>query len=376
MPRHVETKVGREARRHRNRRNERYEGLLYKIIVMQRVLMTTVEQVAAATKACAARADKAVNQLDDIDLKIDDLVTAYDDSRQPSSSTKRFRVKMGAPRRIKTELGKLEAEMITCAGSLWTKKAAKVAAQRAREVRKERAAEAKRLARLNAKRRASRSAKKEAARRARAKKHDEAIRKAKVNALRAGDFTMPVQAKGYGNWEAWQPADRGDFACGFRLRSEADMGRQDDTGLNGIRLTYCRRDKWTSQYERIVAEGHWGDWGTTVHMCKEGTYITGFSPRVEGHQDGRGDDNMVTINLRAHCRDPRVAGSFKNVPQVVTGTAQTQYGTWRAYSQEKDGFFVWSMRASVEPQQGQGLGSNDDTALNGVDVSVTGWMLH
>ena len=89
----------------------------------------------------------------------------------------------------------------------------------------------------------------------------------------------------------------GSYVGGYSMRVEPPQGgKRDDTALNAVAL-YCY-DRAGNMVERIEPHpGFWGNWGGQDH-CPQGTYATAFALKVEPQQ-GRGDDtgaNSVKFN--------------------------------------------------------------------------------
>ena len=80
--------------------------------------------------------------------------------------------------------------------------------------------------------------------------------------------TIPQCAFQNGNFGQVASCPSGQFAYGYRLRSQAPQGNGDDTGLNDIEL-YCA-ERNSSSYTRIWSDYQtWGSFSSPV-FCSGG----------------------------------------------------------------------------------------------------------
>jgi len=147
-----------------------------------------------------------------------------------------------------------------------------------------------------------------------------------------------------GFWGDWGPKQycRQSIATGFKVRTEGQQGRGDDTALNSICL------KCASGEQICSRQGFWGDWHSSS-TCNKG--FSRADLRIEGHQ-GRGDDTAGNT-LRLKC------GSGWR----YANNAPDMWGDWWEEKGCKYGTKICGLKTRVEGRQGGG----DDTALNGVE---------
>lgn len=157
-----------------------------------------------------------------------------------------------------------------------------------------------------------------------------------------------------GNWGTWDSCARycpeGSFAYGLSLKSEASVGIDDDTALNGIKLNCNNRTSgaWTANVTSSI--GAWGSW-QAVAMCPSIDAPLSSGNMLLESSKGIGDDTSAN-RIQTTCTNGT----------VVTPAAQTNWGTWRGKVSCPVGTGVCGLRTRVEASQG----ADDDTALNGL----------
>jgi Vitelline membrane outer layer protein I (VOMI) len=169
------------------------------------------------------------------------------------------------------------------------------------------------------------------------------------------DITGVKNAPNATPWGGWSTAiycPAGSYVGGYSMRVEPNQGAGDDTALNAVAL-YCY-DRAGNMVERIVPHpGFWGNWGEGAN-CPKGTYAVAFKLKVEPGQ-GNGDDtgaNSVTFG----CSNST----------VIEASGGGQWGTWtRDWLTGPPNSAICGVRAKVEPEQGKG----DDTALNDLEFT-------
>jgi hypothetical protein len=143
----------------------------------------------------------------------------------------------------------------------------------------------------------------------------------------------------------------GSYVTGFSQRVEADQGDdddEDDTGLNAVAL-YCA-DKSESASQRLSAwEGMWGEWSEPQH-CPGGALAMEAQIKLEDPQGL--DDAQAATAVRFGCSDGTAL-------QAANDSAA---GAWRGpfACPAKSAFCGLSLW--YQPPQDDG----DDTALNGI----------
>jgi len=148
------------------------------------------------------------------------------------------------------------------------------------------------------------------------------------------------QVTSWGNWGSWAFCYPGDYVVGVTLRVESPQGRDDDTGLNAIRLR-CSSLNGKSTYNIQSKEGGWGDWGS-YGSCQG--LATGFELRSEPSQGG-GDD-VAASNFRLYCSGP------DRVHYV--GEANTrEWGSWTGLQKCPAGQAICGIVTQVEDPVGR-----------------------
>lgn len=88
------------------------------------------------------------------------------------------------------------------------------------------------------------------------------------------------------------------FACGAEVRFEKFQEEKDDSGMNGIRLTFCNTYDWDLQEVVAPEEGYWGEW-MGMKLCPQEQFITSMDLRVEPYQ-GKGFKDKGTDDTAAN----------------------------------------------------------------------------
>lgn len=171
------------------------------------------------------------------------------------------------------------------------------------------------------------------------------------------DITGVKNAPNATPWGGWSTAiycPAGSYVGGYSMRVEPNQGAGDDTALNAVAL-YCY-DRAGNMVERIVPHpGFWGNWGEGAN-CPKGSYAVAFKLKVEPGQRN-GDDtgaNSVTF------------GCSNSNSTVIEASGGGQWGAWTPnWVTGPPNSAICGVRAKVEGQLGRG----DDTALNDLEFS-------
>uniref|UniRef100_A0A6J0U633 Vitelline membrane outer layer protein 1 homolog n=1 Tax=Pogona vitticeps TaxID=103695 RepID=A0A6J0U633_9SAUR len=155
-----------------------------------------------------------------------------------------------------------------------------------------------------------------------------------------------------GAW-AWQEmCAPGTFVTGFSLKVEPYQGSlKDDTAVNGIRL-FCTRGGREQRLETNPVEsqsGPWGRWSEPL-WCSSGSYVQGFSLKAEQPRS-TAQDYMGVTNIRFACSDGQILEG--------DGLRWGQYEEWSPPC----GKGLCGIQTKVEPQRG---GLKDDSSVNDV----------
>ncbi len=168
------------------------------------------------------------------------------------------------------------------------------------------------------------------------------------------DITGVKNAPNATPWGGWSNAvycPRGTYVGGYSMRVEGNQGGGDDTALNAVAL-YCY-DRGGNMVQRIVPHpGNWGTWGEGAN-CAKGSYAKAFKLKVEPQQGG-GDDTGANS----------VVFSCSN-GAVIEASNGGQWGNWTNWLTGPPNSAICGVRAKVEPPQGSG----DDTALNDLEFT-------
>jgi len=155
----------------------------------------------------------------------------------------------------------------------------------------------------------------------------------------------------WGDWGVLGQCPLGEYAYGYRLRSQAPQGGGDNTALNDIEL-YCASPN-TSSYTRIwSAYLSSGSFSPGVFCNGTDNPLMGFDVRIEAPQ-GAGDDTAAN-DIDFYCYDGT----------MISAAVQTYWGSWTDIERCPPGQAVTGLLTRVEASQGAG----DDTALNGLRV--------
>jgi len=169
------------------------------------------------------------------------------------------------------------------------------------------------------------------------------------------DITGVRNAPNGGPWGGWSRAiycPAGSYVGGYSMRVEPSQGGGDDTALNAVAL-YCYNRAGT-MVERIVPDqGIWGSWREGAN-CSRGTYARAFSLKVEPGQ-GRGDDTAAN-SVKFSCSNGA----------VIEASGGGGWGSWTSSWVTGPGnSAICGVRAKFEGSQGGG----DDTALNDLEFT-------
>ncbi|MGI4840766.1 MAG: metallophosphoesterase [Janthinobacterium lividum] len=213
----------------------------------------------------------------------------------------------------------------------------------------------------------------------------------------------------WGTWRTEFRCPAGKVATGFVTRVEPDLGGNDDSALNGMRL-FC------SDISAAVAvpaqadadaDGYWGDWSPQYSECEPGAKIDGFGLVSENSAY----DNSALNAIRMHCSGPQQNESIRNLEGIwgsasamqlcpgsnnymvgfalritakgaadetaatnmqmickddskLTGVVPRELGTWRKAFTCPAGYAATGFKTRVE----RNLGTRDDSALNGLKL--------
>jgi hypothetical protein len=167
------------------------------------------------------------------------------------------------------------------------------------------------------------------------------------------DITGIKTAPNGGPWGGWSTAiycPAGSYVRGYSMRVEENQGRGDDTALNAVAL-YCY-NRAGIMVERIVPDqGIWGSWREGKN-CQNGTYATAFKLKVEGGQ-GNGDDTAAN-SVKFSCSNGA----------EIEASGGGAWGSWTTnWVTGWPNSAICGVRAKFEGNQGKG----DDTALNNLE---------
>ncbi len=162
-------------------------------------------------------------------------------------------------------------------------------------------------------------------------------------------------------WGAWSPivfCPPGSYVNGYSMRVEAPQGRGDDTALNAITL-YCYNRAGNMVGWIRPHPGIWGNWGPVAN-CPVGTYANGFQLKVEGFQ-GSGDDTGAN-SLKFRCSDGY---------SMIEAPGGGPWGNWSsllevAHSGALPRPQIWAI-CGVRAKFENHVGGRDDTALNNLE---------
>jgi hypothetical protein len=166
-------------------------------------------------------------------------------------------------------------------------------------------------------------------------------------------------------WGQWQSriifCPAGSYVGGYSMRVEPPQGKGDDTALNGLTLNCYDRAGKTAQL--VALQGNWGNWGQSAN-CPTGTYATAFKLKIEGPQ-GTGDDTGVN-SLKFTC----------SKGHEIEASGGGQWGSWTSWltapiheiptslrSRNPKNLAICGVRGKIESYQGKG----DDTSVNDLE---------
>ncbi|XP_056099620.1 vitelline membrane outer layer protein 1-like [Rhinichthys klamathensis goyatoka] len=156
----------------------------------------------------------------------------------------------------------------------------------------------------------------------------------------------------WGSWGEKQFCPSGSYVGGFSLKVEGKLYLGgDDTALNGIRL-YCVDRARNPQSVIESSVGGWGEW-TGLRVAPSG-YFTSFHLRVESPQ-GSGDDTAANNIMFIYGTRDVNSGWIEGM--------STDWGEWGNWSPTCEGTGICGLQTRVEESQGS---NGDDTALNDV----------
>jgi len=162
-----------------------------------------------------------------------------------------------------------------------------------------------------------------------------------------------------GIWGEWQDEWQGDdaigyYICGAAVRYDDSRVIGDETGANGLRLTYCDLNDWNMQVPSVeIHPGLEGTWNDT-QMCPVDHYVDGAQVKFEVDQ-GEGDDSALN-GLKIHCRS--------SSKPATASWATVHEGTWGKWRTPVTRNNMYAKLAKVRFQDS--MGDLDDTAWNGL----------
>ena len=157
----------------------------------------------------------------------------------------------------------------------------------------------------------------------------------------------------WGRWGEARFCPEGTYVSGFSLKVEGHQGQSDDTALNNIKLS-CSGSYQNSYFEfEADAKTGWGNYGGNSY-CPNQTFMKGFSLKVESDR-AFGDDDTAVNDMKAFC-----GHQFVEV-QSSNGQKFGRFGS-QAYCPGQSSVCGLSVK-SEEPQ-----GMADDTAVNDVTM--------
>jgi len=131
----------------------------------------------------------------------------------------------------------------------------------------------------------------------------------------------------WGTWGNWEECPPGEYATGFQLKVEANLGysatsdaAHDDTSLNAVKL-FCNKPgaKGIAGNSILSSEGNFGSWGQ-IYQCDVGL-VTGFQLQEELHEEKSDYDDTAVNNVKIICSDPSLL--------VLTGDG-IDWGVWKS----------------------------------------------
>jgi hypothetical protein len=131
----------------------------------------------------------------------------------------------------------------------------------------------------------------------------------------------------YGSWDEVVVAPSNYFACGLQLRMDPlQIGRKDNTGLNGIKMKLCNINNWLDQTESIVTEGLYGDWGSYM-ICDQGYFINSIQVKTDHETSFHNDyDYLALTGLSFNCYSPTNKKDYYQDVYAGKWYGQTSFG--------------------------------------------------
>ncbi len=146
----------------------------------------------------------------------------------------------------------------------------------------------------------------------------------------------------WGKWRNFQSCGHGSYVNGFSNRVEGNQKGGDDTAMNAIRMT-CTNGRTLTPHG-----GLWGGWGHSAR-CPGG--YTGAQVRIE-RQQGDGDDTALNC-VKLWCTSTNSWSNSNCGP----------WGDWHTGWCDK-GQKICGVNIRLEDSQRGG----DDTAMNGIEL--------
>lgn len=158
----------------------------------------------------------------------------------------------------------------------------------------------------------------------------------------------------WGDWTAEEICPPNSWVSAMNLKIEPEQGEDDDTALNGIKLS-CTNMDGLHTADITSGEQRWGFY-RGKKFCESG-FASGFQLRSE--RDQKSGDDASAIDLMLLCTHTDGTTS-----KIVGG----EILTFGSYTQEQicpPGTAICGIRTQIEKDQGSG----DDSALNNVDFA-------
>jgi hypothetical protein len=177
----------------------------------------------------------------------------------------------------------------------------------------------------------------------------------------AGVSINAPNAQPWGRWSQIVFCPAGSYVNGYSMRVEPPQADgRDDTALNAIRL-FCYSPNGINVGYAGVIEPHpgiWGDWGP-VASCPQREYAKAFSLKVESFQ-GSGDDTGAN-SLKFLCTDR----------SEIEASNGGRWGNWSHWLHIGELYWLPSPQnkiiCGVRARFENHIGARDDTALNDLE---------
>ncbi|KAH3782871.1 vitelline membrane outer layer protein 1-like [Dreissena polymorpha] len=160
----------------------------------------------------------------------------------------------------------------------------------------------------------------------------------------------------FGTWSAPQFCPSSFYAVGYKLKTEGEQQRGDDTALNGVMLL-CENLDGVSGGEITSGVGLWGTWFPWTRCRRDvKNYLevmVQFNFRAEQDQGGGDDTAGNDIQFRCNFFETRTTG------EILIAQGGMPWGNWEWSNQCPPNSAICGIQTKIESSQGGG----DDTSL-------------